>query len=41
MSATADDILDAFSLMKNFFMLIKMSLKFIPKDQVDNNPALD
>ena len=41
MSATADDILDAFSLMKSFFMFIKMSLKFIPKDQVDNNPALD
>ena len=30
---------DAFSWMKSFF-LIKISLKFVPKDPINNNPAL-
>ena len=30
---------DAFSWMKNFF--IKISLNFVPKGPIDNNPALD
>ena len=32
--------LDAFSWMKNFVFLIKISLKFVPKGPNDINPAL-
>ena len=31
---------DAFSWMKSFFILIKISLKFVPKDLTNNNKAL-
>ena len=31
---------DAFSWMESFVFLIKMSLKFVPKGPIDNNPAL-
>ena len=40
MDATSQTIFsDAFSWMKSF-LLIKILLKFVPKDSIDNNPAL-
>ena len=37
----ADDIFRCISLNEKFCILIKMSLKFVPKGPFDNNPALD
>ena len=35
----ADDMLNAFFVNEKFCVLIKMSLKFVPKGQIDNNPV--
>ena len=36
----ADDILWCIFVNENFYILIKISLKFVPKGPIDNNPAL-
>ena len=36
----SDDIFRCISVNEKFFILIKISLKFIPKCPIDNNPAL-
>ena len=36
----ADDIFRCIFLNETFYILIKISLKFVPKGQIDNNPAL-
>ena len=36
----ADDIFKCIFVNEKFHMLIKMSLKFVPRDPIDNNPAL-
>ena len=35
-----DDISRCIFVNENFYILIKISLKFVPKGQIDNNPAL-
>ena len=35
-----DDILRCILVNEIFFILIKISLKFVPKGPIDNNPAL-
>ena len=35
-----DDIFKYISMNKKFCILIKISLKFVPKGPIDNNPAL-
>ena len=41
MAAISQAILsDAFSRMKKFGILLTISLKFVPKGPIDNNPAL-
>ena len=32
---------DAFFMNENFYILIKISMKFVPKGPIGNNPALD
>ena len=36
----ADDTFKCISLNDKFLILIKISLKFVPKRPIDNNPAL-
>ena len=36
----ADDIFKCIFLNKNIWISIQVSLKFVPKDPCDNNPAL-
>ena len=36
----ADDIFGCNSMNENFCILIKISLKFVPKGPIDSNPAL-
>ena len=40
MAAISQIFSDAFSLMKKLYILIKISLKFVAKGTIDNNPAL-
>ena len=41
MAATlADDVFKSIFLNEKFVILIKISLKFVPKGPIDNNPAL-
>ena len=37
----ADDIFGCIFMNEMFFVWIKISLKFVPKGPIDNNPALD
>ena len=36
----ADDIFRCIFVNENFYILVKISLKFVPKGPIDNNPAL-
>ena len=36
----ADDIFKCIFLNEKFFILIKISLKFVPRGRIDNNPTL-
>ena len=36
----ADDVFRCIFVNEKFCILIKISLKFVPKDPIDNNPAL-
>ena len=40
MTAISQTFSDEFFVNENFYILIKISLKFVPKDPVDNNPVL-